>query len=552
MNFAGSGRSKAETRPPARRSLLVRLPGLALLLVGLAASSPPTERAASRLVIGVRGDVSSFNLYTATNAFSQDVIDLLDLKLADEQDDFSHGPPTFRPSLASSWEFSGDRLHLTFHLDPRARWSDGKPVTAEDVLFTHKVASSADVGWVGSDVKEQIAEVTAPDSRSVVVRFKSLYPYALMDAAEGNVLPARAYEKIPLAEWPKQAFLDVPASCGPFLLKRYERGAVIELVRNPGYFRSPLPRLDSVVFRILPDEATLVNELLSGGIDFMENIPADAVARIQANPRLRIVRVPDLSYTFISWNLSRPWFSDPRVRRALTLAIDRQAIIDGLLPGVGRPSAGPILSFMWARDPSLKPPPFDPAEARRILKEAGWEDRDRDGVLEKDGKPFHFELESNQGSSLRAAIVEMVSEQLRRVGVEAVPRIFEFSAFVARHEKHDYDAFVSSWRESTKVDLKSAFATSSQSGGYNYGLYSNPGLDGIIDRARVENDPGAARKLWAQAQQIIARDLPYTFLFERDRLNAVPKSLRGLHPSPRSAYAGLEEWSLESSVKGKP
>ena len=192
------------------------------------------------------------------------------------------------------------------------------------------------------------------------------------------------------------------------------------------------------------------------------------------------------------------------------------------------------------------------AEARRILKEAGWEDRDRDGVLEKDGKPFHFELESNQGSSLRADIVEMVSEQLRRVGVEAVPRIFEFSAFVARHEKHDYDAFVSSWRESTKVDLKSAFATSSQSGGYNYGLYSNPGLDGIIDRARVENDPGAARKLWAQAQQIIARDLPYTFLFERDRLNAVPKNLRGLRPSPRSAYAGLEEWSLESSVKGKP
>ena len=263
---------------------------------------------------------------------------------------------------------------------------------------------------------------------------------------------------------------------------------------------------------------------------------------------MSLVKVPDLSYTFISWNTARPLFADARVRRALTLAIDRPAIIEGLQPGVGRPSAGPVLSFMWAADPTLKPLPYDPAAARALLKEAGWEDRDADGILDRGGVPFRFELETNQGSGLRADIVQMVSAQLKKVGVEAVPRVIEYGAFIAGHEKHEYDAFVSSWRESTKVDLKSVFHSTAKSGGYNYGQYSDPELDQVIDQARMESDREGARKLWARAQAIIVRDQPFTFLFERDRLHAVPRTLTGFRPSPRSAYIGLEEWSLEGKA----
>src|SRR5439155_1725722 len=181
------------------RRILATLAGGAALIASLLAAAAVerpsgTERRGGRVVIGVSGDVSSFNIYTATNAFSQEVDDLLFLKLADEQDDFKEGPPTFRPSLAKSWEPSPD----------------------------------------------------------------------------GTLLP--------------------------FLLKKYERGSLIELARNPRYMRAPLPNLDSVVFRIIPDETSLVNELLSGGVDVMENVPAVAVRRIEADPRLRLVRVPDLSY----------------------------------------------------------------------------------------------------------------------------------------------------------------------------------------------------------------------------------------------------------------
>ncbi len=498
-----------------------------------------------RVVIGVPGDVSSLNIYTATNAFSQEIVDRLFLKLADEQDDFSQGPPTFKPALAKSWEFSPDGLVLTFHLDHRTRWSDGRPVTARDVVFSHQAAVSPDVAWVGKDVKDFIRDVRADDDRTVVYRFRKVYPSRLMDAVEGNILPAHAYGATPLADWPKRPFMEAPIVDGPFLLKRYERGALIEMARNPGYVHAPLPKLDSVVFRIIPDEATLLNELFSGGIDVMENVPAAATKRIEADPRLRLVRVPDLSYHFICWNASRPPFVDARVRRALTLAIDREAIIEALLPGTGRLSTGPVLSLMWAHDPSLRPLPYDPDAARALLKEAGWEDTDRDGLLDRGGRPFRFTLETNQGARLRADVANMVAAQLRQVGIEAVPRVYEFGAFIDRHEKHDFDAFVGSWRESTKVDLKSAFHSSARDGGYNYGMYANPELDAIIDRARAASDAREARALWFSAQEIVVADQPYTFLFERDRLNAAARRLRGLRMGPRSAYDGLEEWSWE-------
>src|SRR3989442_2725215 len=119
-----------------------------------------------RIVIGVPGDVTSLNIYTATNAFSQEIVDRLFLKLADEQDDFSQGPPTFAPSLAKFWEISPDGLQLTFHLDARARWSDGRPVTARDVVFSHQAATSREGSWVGSDVKDFIADARAPHART--------------------------------------------------------------------------------------------------------------------------------------------------------------------------------------------------------------------------------------------------------------------------------------------------------------------------------------------------------------------------------------------------
>jgi len=546
----GANRARALTRRIVLGGTI--LAALAVAMVQLSAPSIGREPApSSRLVIGVRADVSSFNIYTATNAFSQEIADLIYPRLLAEQDDFAGGPPTFAPSLARSWELSPDQLTLTMHLT-QAVWSSSDPITSADVRLSQRAAGSKEVGWVGMDVKEKIESVSAPDPATVVFRFRQKYPYQLMDAVEGNVLPASVFGGIPFAEWPGRSFTETPVAGGPYRLKRYERGSVIELARNEKYWKAPLPRLDTVVFRVIPDEQTLVSELLSGGIDMMENVPVRLLPQVQASPRIRLIRSPDLSYTFICWNASRPLFSDAKVRRALTTAIDREAILEGLLPGAGRPSSGPIPSVLWAHDPALKPLPFDPDLAVKLLKEAGWEDRDGDGLLDRGGTPFRFELESNQGSGLRGNVVQMVAAQLKRIGVEAVPRVVESGAFIDRHEKHQFDAFVGTWRESTKVDLKSVFHSSAQSGGYNYGLYADKELDAAIDGARDAADAAVAKGLWRKAEAIVARDQPYTFLFEQDRFHAVPRDLTGPRPSPRTAYADLETWSWVTREKPAP
>ena len=516
----------------------------------LGAAGPETgdrrSETADRVTIGVRADVDSLNIYTASTILSQEVANLLFLHLAGEKDDFAEGPPTFEPQLARRWEVSADGLTIDFHLDSAMRWSDGRRVTARDVVFSHEAAVSKEVGWIGADVKEFIASVEAIDDKTVRFRFTKRYPYQVMDAVEGNILPAHHYGAIPFAEWAKKEFVEAPVISGPYRLASYRPGETLVLERNPAYggAAAGIPR---VVFRVLPDVATLLAELESGGIDVMENVPAAQVKRLSARQDLELIKVHDLSYTFVCWNQRLPLFSDPRVRRALTMAIDRRAIIDGVLFGNGKPLASPVMSLYWAHDPSVESWPYDPQRARALLGEAGWKDTDGDGILDKDGRPFRFTLETNQGSQLRGDVAILVQDHLKKVGIDAQPRTLEFRAYLQKHDAHDFDAFVGGHREATKVDLKSLLHTSAIDGGYNHAGYSNAAMDALIDQARGETDTRAARQLWSRAQQLFHEDEPFTILFEMQRVNAVNRRIAGAKMSPRTAFMNLPAWSLRGT-----
>ncbi len=533
---------RGEARGAARR--VVSLVALLVVAAALPASSA-RERESDRVVIGVRGDINTFNVYTASSILAQEVGDLLFLRLADERDDFADGPPAFTTALARRWEFSDDGLTLTFHLDERMRWSDGKPITVRDVVFSHRAAISPEVGWVGRDVKDFITAVEPVDDRTVRYRFGRRYPYQLMDAVEGNILPAHHYEAIPFEAWPRTDFATAPVVSGPYRLASYSQNDRIVLERNPAYGGTKAG-IERVIFRVIPDTAALLAELESGGIDVMENVPLQHVRRLAANADLELTTVHDLSYTFICWNTRSPLFQDPAVRRALTLAIDRQAIVDGLLFGKGHVIATPVMSLYWAHDPSVAPYPHDPSRARDLLARAGWEDSDGDGVIDKDGRAFRFTLESNQGSQERNDIAVLIQDQLRRVGIAVEPRIVEWRAFLEKHTRHDFDAFVGKYREATKVDLKSLLHSDAFENGYNYGRYTSDTMDRLIDAARAEPDTTTARDLWSRAQKTFHEDQPLTILFEMQRVNAVNRRIDGPGMSPRSAYAALPAWRVRA------
>ncbi|MFN7941278.1 MAG: ABC transporter substrate-binding protein [Thermoanaerobaculia bacterium] len=504
-----------------------------------------TPVAGGSAVIATITDLGGVNpLITSDIKFTSDILGRFFLQLAIEQADYAEHPPTLRPGLAESWEFSPDHTLLTFHLRPGLAWSDGAPLTAEDVRWTWLAETSPEVAWNYSETKQNISDVEVLDPRTVRFHFRATGVTQLLDAVEGGILPKHLWGTVPFAEWRQRAdwFRDHLATSGPFLLAEWKPGEQLVLGRNPRYFEPGLPRLDRVVFRILPDQTAQLEMLLGGQLDFVWGIlPRDA-ERVRQRPGLELLHFDNRQYEYICWNSRRPPFDDPEIRRALTLGIDRQALVDALLRGFGRIATTAILTNVWAYDRDLRPWPYDPAEARRILAARGFRDSDGDGIVERGGKPFSFELTTNSSNQQRIDATVMVQDQLRRIGVEARPRTLEIHTLTRNNVAHDFDATLSGWAIDTSLDLGFAFHSREIDSGYNFGSYRDPELDSLIERSRAVLDPAAGLAIYRRMQEILHRDQPYTFLYEPERLCGVSRSVRDVHPNSLSAYFNLHEW----------
>ena len=495
------------------------------------------------VVIGTISDIDSFNEYTAHGVFSVQVIKRLFLRLMREGSDFAEHPPTFEPLLAQSWEFSKDRKEITFHLRKDILWTDGLPATAHDVRFSWLAQTSPEVAWSGRNAKEFISDVIVIDDHTVTFRFSRIYPYQLMDANDGCIIPRHVFEKVPFPKWKEHDFQKELVTDGPFKLGKYEPQQSLELVRNEGYFEKGRPYLDRIVFRIIPDHASLLMQFLSGNIDVMELIPPKEAKNVASDTGLVLDVKPAPNYTYIGWNGDRQPFNDPDIRRALTMAIDRKEIVDSFLYGYGDICRSPIISMFWAQNRNIEPLPYDPEASRKILQSKGWKDSNGDGVLDKSGKKFEFELTTNAGNKLREDILVKVQDYLGKIGVKADPRTYEKGVFMQRNLNHDFDAYIGNWIVETKVDLKTFFHSSSIADkGYNVVSYSNQDVDALIDRARTLEDFLEQKPLWDRAQEIIVAEQPYTFLFESKRINGYNRKIRNVSMAFTDTFMNLHEW----------
>ncbi len=518
----------------------------ALAVAGSCAPSPnapPTPARGGTVVLGSISDVDSWNEYTSRQAFANNVLRRVFLRLATESPETAGRPPDFVPQLAESWSFSEDGRTLTFRLAD-ATWSDGRPVTASDVRFTWTAQASPDVAWINADTKKRITGVEIVDPRTVAFRFDRRYPEQLADAVEGGILPEHVYAQIPFRDWLTHDWSQSSVGSGPFILESHRRGEEFVLARNPRYGRKGLPLLDRVVVRVVPDATSLLTQLLAGQVDWFEGVPPREAERVRSAKGMRLIAFDYPMYDYVGWNEARPPLDDPDVRRALTLAIDRKSLVEDLLYGYGRIATGPVLSFSWGVDSALRPWPYDPAEARRILASKGFTARPGDGVLERGGKAFEIALTTNAGNRLREAVTVKMQEQLSRIGVVARPTSLEMQTFVQKNTEGDFDAYVGGWRLSGKVDLRSLFASDAvPPGGKNVVRYRSAELDRILDTVDRAEDWAAMRAALAAAQRTIHSDQPYTFLYETRRLAAVGPRLHGVEIEvPLDPLAGLERW----------
>ena len=443
--------------------------------------------------------------------------------------------------LAESWEISRDGLVITFHLRKGVRWHDGKPFTAHDVLYTYQVTvdPKTPTAYAGDFLKVKKAEVL--DDHTFRATYDRPFAPALMSWSVG-ILPRHLLEGRDITTSPLGRH---PIGTGPYRFKEWVAGQKIVLVSNPDYFEGR-PYIDGYILRIIPDTATMFLELRANGIDRMGLTPLQFTRQTENNlfrENYRKYRYLSFAYTYMGYNLKNPLFADKRVRQALAHAVNREEIIDGVLLGLGKPANGPYKPGTWAHNPNVRTYPHDPEKAKALLAEAGWRRTDG-GFLEKDGKPFEFEIITNQGNEIRAKCAEIIQRRLAEIGIRVKIRVIEWAAFVNDFiNKRKFDATILGWTIPMEPDLYDVWH-SSKTGPQelNFVSFRNDEVDALIVRARETFDQPLRKRCYDRIQEILAEEQPYLFLYVPDALPILHARFRGVEVAPLGIGWNFIRW----------
>jgi peptide/nickel transport system substrate-binding protein len=500
---------------------------------------PEAERFGGTLVIGAEADADAIVPTSAFAVTGTDVMARLFASLGRTNDDMV----SYRPELAASWDTTADGKSLTFHLRPDARWHDGAPIRAGDVVFTLDACRDPRAAWPHVRWLEHITGVTALDSLTVRFDFDAVYPYMLMDANVARPMPRHLLGGVAPESLRSAAFNRAPVGSGPFRFAEWRPQERIVLDANRDAFDGR-PYVDRIVWKIIPDQTRLLEEIKSGEIDVYCKVPPHAVAALETNPAIRVVRVPSRSYVFLGWQNTHAILRDRDVRRALGMAVDRKRIFETLAYGLGTLTPGPIMPFQASFDSTAAPLPYDPAESRRLLAAAGFRDADGDGVLERGGKPFVIEMLTNANSELRKEIIVAVQEDLAKVGVKIVPAIAEWTTYVDRLNTKRFESVCGGWSVSIKEDLSSVWHSRAIAGNNNNCSFSNATADSLLDLLATERDPERRKAINRAVQRILIDDAPACFLFNLDDVHAFRSAVRNARPTTYSWANNIERWYL--------
>ncbi|HEU4681080.1 MAG TPA: ABC transporter substrate-binding protein [Gemmatimonadales bacterium] len=463
------------------------------------------------------------------------------------------GDSGFVPGLAQSWT-RRDSVTLVFNLHPRARWHDGVPVTARDVVFTFSRARDPAVSPRLANLLRHVASVTAESDHRVVFRFSRPYAEQMYDATfHVAPIPAHLLAPLPPGDVAHSEVVRRPVGSGPYRWVRSVPGQFVELAASPDFFLGK-PKVARLILRLAADPAARLNLVLSGEADAMDNIPPpqDNHRRVAANPDLRMISVPSPTVGYLLFNQRdprnrtrpHPILADVRVRRAITLGLDRRRLVQAVFGSYGVVPYGPVSQILWIRDHSPEPAPQDVAEARRLLAIAGWGDSDEDGMLDREGRPLRLQLILPNSSAIRRQMALLVQEQLRQLKIQLDVQLLEVPLWNERRAAGDFDVdFGAVIQDPSPSGITQSWSCT---GGSNVAGYCNREVDSLMERAILaKGDPA---EFWIAALRQMEADAPATFLYAPTYVFAVHRRFRNVTISPQSSWMLLRKWSTTPSA----
>ena len=445
--------------------------------------------------------------------------------------------------LAQTWQTEEEGKVIIFHLRKGVLWHDGKEFSAYDVEFTYKKLIDPNTPTPYSGDFERIENLEILDRYTVKITYKEPFSPGLASWTMG-IIPKHILEKE--ENLLSSKFSRNPIGTGPYKFKKWIAQEKIELVVNEDYFEKR-PNIDRVIFRIIPDTATLFLEVLAQGVDSSGLTPLQFLKHSQA-PQFKKnyikFRYPSNSFLYLGYNLNNPLFKDKKVRQALNYAVNKEEIIKAVLLGEGKVSTGPFTPESWAYDPGFKPAEFFPEKAKTLLFEAGFKDEDGDGFLERKGEPFKFTIITNQGNLERQRVAEIIQAQLRNIGIKVEIKVVEWSVFIDEIiRKRKFETVLLGWSLSRDPDIYDIFHSSKTSpSDFNFVGYNNPEVDKLLVEARKTFDRQKRKQLYQRINRLIYEDQPYMFIYIPNSLSCLHQRFRGVKPAKGGYWYNFIDW----------
>jgi peptide/nickel transport system substrate-binding protein len=416
------------------------------------------------------------------------------------------GDVGFTPRLADRWKWSADSLSVSFHINPRARWHDGVPVSGDDVKFTFQVVKDTSLASPLASNLDNVDSVSVPDSLTAVAWFHQRAPDAFFKAASPvAILPAHLLRKISPADIHQSGFARAPVGSGRFRFGAWDRGSRIMIQADSTNYRGR-PTVDRAIWLVAADYQAASARFLGGTADFLDVVKPELIPQVKAKGADIIVSPGSLDYGYAAFNLRNasntgphPIFGDRETRRALVMAVDRSAIVGNVFDTLGLVAHGPATRIMPTSDTTIGIP-YDPQRAARTLDSLGWKPG-RDGLRARDKTPLAFALMVPNSSPIRMKIAVLLQEQWRKAGANVRIDQLELNTFGSRMEDRKFDALLNAWHiDPTPSSVREEWASSEiKKGGYNATSYRNPAFDAVIDSAVREMNPSRSVQLYRRA-----------------------------------------------------
>ena len=467
------------------------------------------------------------------------------------------------PRLATDWKVSPDGLTIDFNLRQGVTFSDGQPLTADDVVYTIQLTQDEKIEAPAKRVYlSKLKSCEKTGDYSVRFVFKEPYYMAFEVVGGTQVLSKKFYSRYTPQQFNESTGLLIGS--GPYRMAdptdwKPEPGRPIELVRNERYWGEP-GGPNRLTWRIIALPAARMTALRNGEIDMFYQPAPDQFDVIKSDPELSkrfntfAIDTLDGGYLYIGWNEKRhgkpTYFADARVRRAMTMLIDRQRVIRDIIRGYATIATGPFNPLSPQSDPSVKPLPFDPEQAQKLLAEAGFS-RKNNALFGPDGKQFTFEFMYPSTSETSKRVATFIVDAMAQAGIVVRPAPTEWTVLLQRQKERDLDALFAGWGGgAVEDDPQQIFSSSAIAGvGDNYVQYSNPKVDAAIEAARSTVDEAKRMEIWHEIHRMLHEDQPYTFMLTDKELDAVDKRFKGVEPTKFGIVTLKNEWYVPRSMQ---